>query len=328
MPVKFQDYYETLGVARTASADEIKKAYRKLAQKFHPDVNKNPGAEERFKQINEAYEVLGDPDKRKKYDSLGSNWRAGQEFTPPPGWENVHFEFRGAPGAGQQFDFGDLGGFSDFFSQLFGGGFPGGRPGRGRGGGRGDAWAAPGQDEEAGIEISLEDAYHGAKKSIRLETAAMDERGRVRPQTRTYDVRIPAGTTEGSRIRLAGQGGPGSGGGPSGDLYLNVHITPHPLCKVSGHDLEMDLPITPWEAALGSKVTVPTLSGTVAITIPPRTQSGQHLRLRGKGLPRGGSRGFGDLIAVARIVVPEKLTAKERELFEELARQSSFKPRR
>ncbi len=325
MGVKFQDYYGILGVPRGASEQDIKKAYRRLAQKYHPDVNKDPAAETRFKQINEAYEVLGDADKRKKYDTLGSNWRAGQDFTPPPGWEGVHFDFRGAPGAGRESAFEGFGGFSDFFEEVFGTGF--GRAARGRGGARDAGWAERGQDHEAAITISLEDAYHGAHKTISLEAAEMDERGRARRKAKTYEVRIPPGASEGTRIRLSGQGGSGPGGGESGDLYLRVHIAPHAVYKINGHDIEMPLPLTPWEAALGAKVTVPTLAGTVSLNIPPRTQSGQHLRLRGKGLPHGDRQGHGDLILETRIMVPERLTARERELFETLAHESSFKPR-
>jgi curved DNA-binding protein len=325
MGVKFQDYYETLGVSRTATADAIKKAYRKLAQKFHPDVNKDPSAELRFKRINEAYEVLGDADKRKKYDALGTNWRAGQDFKPPSGWENVQFDFQGAPGGSGGFRFEDLDGFSDFFGTLFGSGFGQTRSGRGRGAAREPMRAARGQDQEAELTITVEDAYHGAKKTIALEIPELNADGEAHYRTRKYDVKIPAGTTEGSRIRLSGQGSTGHGGGEAGDLYLTLHIAHHPLYTVKDHDLEMDLPIAPWEAALGAKINVHTLAGTVSLTIPPRTQSGQRLRLRGKGLSRG--RTAGDLLAVIRIVVPDRLTAKERELFEQLARESSFRPR-
>ncbi|MBP7830767.1 MAG: DnaJ domain-containing protein [Kiritimatiellae bacterium] len=323
MSVKFQDYYSVLGVERTASEQEIKKAYRKLAQKYHPDVNKDPAAESRFKQINEAYEVLGDPDKRKKYDSLGANWRAGQDFRPPPGWgDNVHFEFRGAPGAGG-FDFSELGGggFSDFFEMFFGGGGGARRAGGGRRATRaGFQDEAPGGDQEAEIAISLEDAYHGAHKTIQLAQA--DAYGQPSGQVKTYDVRIPPGTTDGSRIRLSGQGHRG------GDLYLRVHLEPHPVYRVRGHDLERDLPLTPWEAALGAKIHVQTLDGTAAVTIPPGSSGGQHLRLRGRGLPRGRGGERGDLIVETRVVLPPRLTEKERELFEQLSRQSHFKPER
>jgi curved DNA-binding protein len=325
MGVKFQDYYETLGVSRTATADEIKKAYRKLAQKLHPDVNKDPSAESRFKQVNEAYEVLGDSDKRKKYDALGTNWRAGQDFKPPPGYENIHFDFQGSPGEGGAFSFEDLGGFSDFFGTMFGSGFGQTRSGRGRGAGRESMRAVRGQDQEAELTITVEDAYHGAKKTIALEVPEMTPYGEARYRTHKYEVRIPAGTAERSRIRLSGQGSAGHGGGEAGDLYLTLHIAPHPVYTVKDHDLEMDLPIAPWEAALGAKVNVHTLAGTVSLTIPPRTQSGQKLRLRGKGLSR--EKTPGDLLAVIRIVVPDRLSGKERELFEQLARESSFRPR-
>jgi curved DNA-binding protein len=327
MGVKFQDYYEILGVRRNATDTEIKKAYRKLAQKYHPDVNKDPSAETRFKQINEAYEVLGDSEKRKRYDQLGPGWKTGQDFTPPPGWENVRFNFGGAPNAGR-FSFDDLGGFSDFFESLFGA--AAGR-GRGRNPARPydteEAWSTEGEDQEAPITITLEEAFHGAHKTLSLESSEVDNSGRIQRKVRNYDVRIPRGATEGSRIRLAGQGNPGQGGGRPGDLYLRVQLAPHPIFRVQDHDLEMDLPITPWEAALGAKVDVSTFTGTASVVIPPKTQSGQRLRLRGKGLPRQGAEGAGNLFTVIKIVVPERLTTRDRELFEELARTSSFKPR-
>jgi len=324
MTVKFKDYYEILGVPRSAGADEIRKAYRKLALKYHPDKNKSPGAEARFKEIAEAYEVLGDPEKRKRYDQLGTNWRAGEEFRPPPGWENVRFEFHGGPEVFEDLRGGAFGGFSDFFEALFGGGLRGARAH----GFEEPLGAARGQDHEAEITIDLADAYHGARKSIRLEMTEAGPNGKLHRRTRTYEVRIPPGTTEGARIRLAGQGAPGSGGGPAGDLYLTVHLAPHPRFRVLGHDLEADLPLTPWEAALGARVTVPTLEGTASLQVPPGTPSGRRLRLRGKGLPRGGTlENRGDLLAVVQIVVPPKLTPRERQLFEELARVSPFKPR-
>jgi len=329
MAVKFQDYYEILGVSRSATQAEISRAYKRLARKFHPDVNKSKDAEEKFKQLGEAYEVLRDPEKRRRYDALGSNWRMGQDFTPPPGWENVHFEFRPGQGGPQGFDFTDFGpgGFSDFFRTIFGGGLSG-FPGEGTGpfAGREGGWATPGQDVEAALTVSLEDAYRGAKKSVSLQVEEPDSRGRVRRATKTYDVTIPAGTTDDARIRLAGQGGKGSDRGPAGDLYLRVHIAPHPTFRLRNHDLEVDVPVTPWEAALGAKMDVPTLDAAVTMTLPAGTQSGLRLRLRGKGLPkRGGARG--DLYAVVRIHVPKELSPKERELFEELAKTSSFNPR-
>jgi curved DNA-binding protein len=339
MAVKFQDYYEILGVQRSASQEEIQAAYRKLARKYHPDINKRSDAEEKFKQIGEAYEVLRDPEKRRRYDTLGQNWRGGQDFTPPPGWEEF---FRGAagggagagrPGAGQGFEFfGDTdfedspfgaGGFSDFFNMLFGQG-RGGFGGAGRGGA---AWSRLGQDQEAEISISLEDAYRGGRKTISLESVEPDSGGQARRSTRTFEVNIPAGIGSGHRLRLAGQGSRGPGGGPAGDLYLRVRIAPHPVFRVKEADLETDVPVTPWEAALGATIEVPTVGGKAQVRLPAGIQSGQKIRLKGKGLARkGGQRG--DLYAVIRIVVPKSLSARERELFEELGRQSSFQPRR
>lgn len=328
MSLKFKDYYDLLGVPRDADAAAIKKAYRKLARQYHPDVNKSEQAESRFKEISEAYEVLGDPEKRKKYDRLGANWKAGQDFTPPPGWENMRYEFHGAPGGGGGgMPFEDFGGgsFSDFFEQLFGGGMGGGRAR----GGRSARWSPPvrGQDHEAEITIPLEEAYHGAKRGVSLQTVEMDAKGQPHPTTRTYQVNIPPGTTDGSRIRLTGQGGAGHEGAQAGDLYLRVRLAPHPRFKVHGLDLETELPVTPWEAALGGNVSVHTLDGDASIKLPPGTQSGQRIRLRGKGLPhrRGGRRG--DLFAVVGIRVPDRLSAREKELFEALARDSTFRPR-
>jgi len=315
MAVKYKDYYEILGVPRTATQEEIQRAYRKLARKYHPDVNKEPGAEEKFKEINEAYEVLKDPEKRKRYDQLGAHWKTGQDFTPPPGWE-VHFDF--GPGAGKGvediiFGFGGRGssGFSDFFEALFGG------MRRGQAGAEtsGFTRVRDGADQEATIRISLEDAYHGAQKIITLPNSH-----------KTYEVKIPAGILPGQKIRLAGQGEPGIGGGRSGDLYLKVEIEPHPVYRLEGRDLYMNLPIAPWEAALGGDVTVDTIAGPVTIRIPSGTQSGQKLRLKGKGMPnpKGAP---GDLYAVVQIMVPKHLTAKERELFEKLRDISTFNPR-
>lgn len=320
--VKFQDYYQTLGVPKTASQDEIQRAYRKLARKYHPDVNKEKGAEQKFKELSEAYEVLKDPDKRKQYDELGANWKAGQEFKPPPGWKNAKFDF-GGPGG---FSFGGDG-FSDFFEMFFGR-----SAGPGRGGARvrfgphgagfdfEQEFQQAGATHEAQITISLEDAYHGAKRQITLS----DNGG----PPKTYDVKIPRGVTEGAKIRLAGQGGPGRGGAPPGDLILIVHLAQHPNFQVDGHDLTTTLPLTPWEAALGAKLPVDTLEGQVTLTIPPGAASGQKLRLRGKGLPhRGHPDRHGDLYVLLKIVVPKELSDEERRLFEELAKVSRFDPR-
>jgi curved DNA-binding protein len=327
MAVKFQDYYETLGVGRGASTAEIQAAYRKLARKYHPDVNKSPDAEEKFKRLNEAYEVLRDSKKRERYDSLGENWQAGQDFTPPPGWE--YFSSRpGRGGQGFGFDFfggngfeeSPFSGFSDFFDMLFGGGL-GGRVRRGPADERSSGWASGGQDQEAEISITLEEAHRGARKTLTLETVE----GRRR-QSRTLEVNIPAGTPDGHRLRLRGQGGGGGRGGQAGDLYLRVRIAPHPLFRLNGQDLEVEVPIAPWEAALGARIEVPLIEGKASLKLKPGVQSGQRLRLRGKGLAqRNGTQG--DLYAILKIAVPSSLSAKERELFEELARLSSFRPR-
>ena len=316
MAVKFQDYYETLGVDRGASQEQIQTAYRKLARKLHPDVNKSPDAEEKFKRLNEASEVLKDPDKRRRYDSLGENWQAGQEFSPPPGWEF----FGSRPGAGRGFRFDMTGGdfeespfsgFSDFFEILFGG-QPNGRGRAGRSGRAAWPRATPGEDQEAEIAISLEEAHRGVRKTLTLEGG------------KTLEVNIPAGTTDGHRLRLRGQGG--GGGAQAGDLYLRVRLAPHPLFRFDGQDLEVEVPVTPWEAALGSRIEVPLLEGKATLKLAAGARSGQRLRLRSKGLARRGG-GPGDLYAVIRIVVPGSLSTRERELFEELSRVSSFKPR-
>jgi curved DNA-binding protein len=323
MAVKYKDYYEILGVPRKASQDDIHKAYRKLARKYHPDINKTKGAEDRFKEIGEAYEVLKDPEKRKRYDTLGSGWQAGQDFTPPPGWD--FNDDTGRRTRGFNFDgFEESSGFSDFFDVLFGdllGGFRSGsrhsRPTR----------SLKGEDQEVEITIDLRDAYRGARKAIALEIREQSPDGRVRRSTRSFEVTIPKGTTEGQRLRLAGQGGKGTNGATAGDLFLKVHIAPNPKFTIKGRNLETVLPVTPWEAALGSKVEVPTLDGKASITLPAGIHSEKRIRLKGKGLsPKSGPPG--DLYAVVRITVPKELSSRERELFEKLAQTSSFNPRR
>lgn len=330
MAVKFKDYYEILGVPRTATQQEIQRAYRKLARKLHPDVNKAADAEDRFKEIGEAYEVLKDPEKRQKYDQLGPDWKAGQDFRPPPGWD-FHFDFgqgRGAGPGASEFQWSGAGGFSDFFETLFGGqAFRQARPGgRVAGPGRRPVWRQDGVDQEATVRITLEEAFRGATKPITLQAQTLTPDGKVSVQEKSYEVKIPCGILPGQKIRLSGQGGEGMGGGRQGDLYLKVDIEPHPIYRVEGKDLYMDLPITPWEAALGTEVQLSTLSGSLSLKIRPGTQSGQKLRMRGKGMPS--SKGEkGDLYAVITIQVPKELSEKEKKLFEELKKVSGFSPR-
>lgn len=313
--MQYQDYYKILGVERNASASEIQKAYRKLARKYHPDLNKSKGAEEKFKQINEANEVLGDPAKRQRYDQLGASWQAGQEFRPPPGWEQMFSGFRQQGGKrSSTFSFGNLGGFSDFFEGLFGGGFQG----RSAGGFEDAArfqQEAQHQPVEAEILVSVEEAYHGGHKQVTIDPGS----GQA---SKKYKVRIPAGVVDGSTIRLAGI----VGSGASGNLLLRVKIAPHERFRVQGHDLICTTPVTPWEAVLGGKITVRTVDGSVTMRVPAGSQSGQQLRLRGKGLPKGSSEA-GDLLVELKIVVPVEPSPREQQLFEQLAKESSFKPR-
>jgi curved DNA-binding protein len=314
MPVQYKDYYESLGVPRTASADEIKKSFRKLARQHHPDVARDKKkSEEKFKEINEAYEVLSDPEKRKKYDELGANWKSGAEFRPPPGWENFGGgqTFRGGRPNAQEFEFGGTG-FSDFFEQIFGS--------RMRGGGFGrsatideDDFAQRGRDVEGDIMVTLEEAAHGSVRSVSVRHGS---------KTETHQVKIPAGVTEGQRLRIAGRGEHGSNGGAAGDLYLRVRLAKHPDFDVEEHNLIYEAELAPWEAVLGAEISVPTLTGRVNIRIPAGTQSGQKLRVRGRGLPSSG-----DLIVVTKIVVPVKISDTEKKLWEQLKRESKFNPR-
>ena len=299
--MKYKDYYAALGVSRDADAEAIRKAYRKLARRHHPDVSKEPGAEERFKEVAEAYATLKDPEKRAAYDQLGAQ-RAGEEFRPPPQWQQ---EF----GSGEPFADMDL---ADLLAAL----------GRGahRGAHRGAARRAAtrGHDYETTVRIGLEDAHRGTTVHLDVE----HEDG-----SRTLAVTVPAGVTDGQRLRLRGKGGAGRHGGEAGDIYLHIQLLPHPLFRAAGHDLYFDLALAPWEAALGAEVEVPTLDGPVLLTVPAGTQSGRKLRLRGRGLATGHG-GRGDLYALAHVEVPATLTPRERELFEELARASTFDPRR
>lgn len=315
----YKDYYKVLGVARSASQDEIKRAYRRLARKYHPDVSKEANAEEKFKEVQEAYEVLKDPEKRAAYDQLGSNWRQGDQFTPPPDWGSG-FEFSfgrgGRGGRGGAFDE-DLG-FSDFFSSLFGARSP-----FGRGGNRGSKFTSAGQDHHAKIQIDLETAYRGGTETIELKSPHLDEDGRVVVKPRTLRVTIPKGVIEGQQIRLAGQGRAGVGGGPAGDLYLEIGFKPHRLFQVEGRDVTLKLPIAPWEAALGATVEIPTLGGPVELRIPAGARTDQRLRLKGRGLPGPTP---GDQYVVLKIQTPPA-TAQTKELYERMRREMPFDPR-
>ncbi|MEY2538394.1 MAG: curved DNA-binding protein [Verrucomicrobiota bacterium] len=314
MAVEFKDYYETLGVAKTATEDEIRSAFRKLARKFHPDVAKDKKtAEEKFKQINEAYEVLSDPEKRRKYDQLGANWNQPGGFQPPPGWGEQQpgggFHRYGGGDGGVEFEFGGTG-FSDFFEAFFGGGR--GKSAFGGGFGRRPEEAERGNDVEADIMVPLEEALHGAKRTVSLRRSGSNK-------VETYQVKIPVGVREGQRIRLAGQGEAGERGGKSGDLFLRVRLQRHPDFHVEGSNLIHDLKLAPWQAVLGTEVEIRTLEGTIRLKVPPGTQNGQRFRVRGRGLPdSAGTRG--DLYVVAQIDVPKKISERERELWRELAR--------
>ncbi|MEQ8768669.1 MAG: DnaJ C-terminal domain-containing protein [Planctomycetota bacterium] len=319
MKIEFQDYYERLGVTREASADEIQRAYRKLARRYHPDVNKEPEAEQRFKSITEAYEVLKDPEKRRRYDELGENWDriSPEDFEryaagAKQGRQSHRFSqfFRGGQGTGGG------GGFSDFFEAFFG---PGAQFTGSSYGADGPEWSMRGQDVEAELAVSLEESHHGGRRSFELSTG---------PQGRTqqYTVTIPKGVTDGNRIRLAGQGSPGLGQGEPGDLWLVVKLQKHPRFRpLKGHDLETHVSLQPWEAALGATVRVPTLSGSAELKVPTGVASGQKLRLRGQGLSKK-SGGAGDLIVVLDIWLPKELGAKERELYEQLKEHSKALP--
>ena len=299
--MKYKDYYKILGVSRDASEDEIKKAYRKLARKYHPDVSKEANAKEKFQEVSEAYETLRDKDKRAAYDSLGSGFRPGQDFRPPPDW----FERFGGGGRAEDLHGIDLG---ELFESM--GIF--GRAQR-RPGGFGRKANFPGEDYEVPVRLTLEEAARGAERTVQLDG-------------RAFTARIPRGATDGQRLRLRGKGGPGMNGGPAGDLYLQIALEPHPLYRVSGHDLDIDVPLAPWEAALGAQVEVPTLEGRVQMKVPPGAKTGQKMRLAGKGLPKPGG-GAGDLYVVLGVAVPASLTEREKQLYEELRKTSRFNPR-
>lgn len=308
--MKYKDYYHALGVDRTASIDDIKKAYRKLAHLYHPDVSKDPKGEEKFKEIAEAYATLKNPDKRQEYDSLGSR-PSGESFTPPPEWQQ---RYGAGPAA---FDDVDI---SDILNAFRSGG---------RNGGPEHEFAnfpQPGEDYSVTVPVSLEKIYAGGETDVALEMPEYDEHGLPHRVSHTFRVTIPKGATEAQRLRLAGKGGPGRNGGKPGDLYIVLTIAPHPLYRLSGRDLYFDLSLTPWEAALGAAVEIPTLGGDVELNIKPGTSSGQRLRLAKRGLQSPGG-GAGDLYAVVQIMVPKKVGEREKELYEQLAVASDFKVR-
>jgi curved DNA-binding protein len=310
--VKYKDYYAALGVARTATADEIKKAYRKLARKYHPDVSKEAGAEEKFKEVAEAYETLKDSEKRAAYDELGRH-APGEQFRPPPGWQQ---SFGQQPSGGSSFSFDDVD-LADLFAGI---------AGRGRGGARRPDMPMPGQDFEAAVRVSFDQAYKGTEIELDMAVPEPDENGFLRRVPHKIRVRIPKGVTDGQKLRVPGKGGKGANGGRDGDLYLDIEVQSHPLYRAEGLDLYMDLPLAPWEAVLGASVDVPTPAGRVTLKVPAGTHAGQKLRLSGRGLSRADGTA-GHLYAVAQIVVPTVVDERQRELFTQLKDASAFNPR-
>ncbi|AZY48396.1 DnaJ C-terminal domain-containing protein [Bordetella avium] len=307
--MEFKDYYKILGVESSATEDDIRSAYRKLARKYHPDVSKESDAETRMREVNEAYDVLRDKEKRQAYDNLAAGVSPDGGFQPPPGWDQG-FEFHYGPGGG------DDDGFSDFFSSLFGG--------QQRRRAQQENFRARGEDQHAAIEVDVEDALHGATREISLRSMQPNAQGQPEIKSRTLSVKIPAGVREGQFIRLAGQGQPGYGGAEPGDLYLEVRFRPHDRYRVDGRDLHMDLPVAPWEAALGATVKVPTPGGTLEVSVPPGSKAGRKLRLRGRGIPGDPP---GDLYLVLDLVLPPADTEAARQAYKTLAEQLPFNPR-
>lgn len=315
--MEYKDYYKILGVDRKASEDDIKKSYRRLARKYHPDVSKEANAEEKFKELQEAYEVLKDAEKRSAYDQLGSNWKQGQEFRPPPGWERAQFY------SANDFSESDMSGFSDFFANIFG-------RARSQGGHYTNeefhTFKQRGSDQHAKIQITLEEAFHGVTKMLHLQVPQMDASGNVQAVSRTIKVNIPAGALTGQQLRLAQQGNPGIGGGPAGDLYLEIDIQPHGLFSLQGADVYLPLPVTPWEAALGAEIKVPTLGGTVGLKLAPGAKAGQKLRLKGRGMQ--GKQTAGDQYAIIQIETPPANTNEQKQIYQKMAEIMPFNPRK
>ena len=332
--MEYKDYYQIMGVERSATQDEIKRAYRKLARKYHPDVSKEADAEKRFKEVGEAYEVLKDPEKRAAYDQLGANWKAGQDFNAPPDWD-AGFEFGGGGFTGgaqyQNFTEADASAYSDFFESLFGQGFQQAGAG-GRGGPQGfeqrDSFHSAGSDHHAKILIDLEDAMNGVTRSISLRVPDVDAAGHVSTKERVLKINIPKGIKQGQHIRLGGQGNPGLGQGKAGDLYLEIEFNPHSIYRVEGRDVYLDLPVAPWEAALGASVKAPTPGGMVDLKVKPGSANGSKMRLKGRGIPASSSNNSaGDLYVVLQVALPPASTDSEKAAYEKMQQSFSFNPR-
>ncbi len=337
--MEYKDYYKIMGAERSATQDEIKRAYRKLARKYHPDVSKEADAEKRFKEVGEAYEVLKDPEKRAAYDQLGANWKAGQDFNAPPDWD-AGFEFSGGGFTGggaqsQNFNEADASAYSDFFESLFGQGFQqAGGPAGGQAGGSAQGYQqrggfhAKGSDHHAKILIDLEDAMNGATRSISLRVPDVDASGHVSTKERVLKVNIPKGVKQGQHIRLTGQGNPGMGQGVAGDLYLEIEFNPHSIYHVEGRDVYLDLPVAPWEAALGAAVKAPTPGGVVDLKIKPGSANGSKMRLKGRGIPASaGNNSAGDLYVILKVALPPANTADEKAAYEKMRESFNFNPR-
>lgn len=312
--MEYKDYYKIMGLERNASTDDIKKAYRRLARKYHPDVSKEANAEEKFKSVGEAYEVLKDPQKRAAYDQLGADWQAGQEFKRPHGWQYANQQ-HGGGGEG----FGDV---SDFFESLFGGGGFGGR--QRQHGRQQQDFSRPGEDFHGKVQISLEDAFHGASRDLQIPVTEIDQSGQRMTRTRTLRVKIPPGVKSGQQIRLAGQGGDGVGRGKKGDLYLEVEVMKSSQFDLVDNDVYCTIAISPPEAVLGTTIPVPTLNGTVELKIPPNSQGGQKMRLKGRGMP---GKQPGDQYIILKIIIPKPVSDKAKELYEQLAKEVKLDPR-